>query len=107
MGMPAHAVVARSDGSVFVHLHPMGTVSMASKMAFEMREPGDTIRGKLGARLAEAEMSSMSHAPVTVGEVSFPYAFPKAGDYRVWVQVKLEGQIRTAAFEAQVVDATR
>ena len=107
MGMPAHAVVARSDGSVFVHLHPMGTVSMASKMAFEMREPGDTIRGKLGARLAEAEMSSMSHAPVTVGEVSFPYAFPKAGDYSVWVQVKLEGQIRTAAFDAQVVDGTR
>jgi hypothetical protein len=105
MGMPAHAVVARNDGSVFVHLHPMGTISMASKMAFEMREPGDTIRGKLGARLAEAEMSSMSHAPVTVGEVSFPYAFPKAGDYRVWIQVKLGGKIRTAAFDAHVSDA--
>ena len=104
MGMPAHAVVVRSDGSVFVHLHPMGTVSMASKMAFEMREPGDTIRGKLGARLAEAEMSSMSHAPVTVGEVSFPYAFPKSGRYRIWVQVKLDGKIRTAAFDADVMD---
>ncbi|HEX6573331.1 MAG TPA: hypothetical protein VF042_00050 [Gemmatimonadaceae bacterium] len=107
MGMPAHAVVARRDGSVFVHLHPMGTISMASQMAFEMRQPGDTIRGQLGARLAEAETSSMQHAPVTVGTVSFPYAFPKAGDYRVWVQVKLGGKIRTAAFDAKVGEAKK
>ena len=102
MGMPAHAVVAKDDGSVFVHLHPMGTISMASQMAFAMREPGDTIRGRLGQRLSAAEMSTMQHAPVTVGSVSFPYAFPTAGIYRIWVQVKLKGKVSTAAFDARV-----
>ena len=102
MGMPAHAVVQRDDGSVFVHLHPMGTISMASQMAFEMREPGDSIRGTLGKRLSAAEMSSMQHAAPTVGTVSFPYAFPKAGRYRVWVQTRTAGRVTTAAFDTEV-----
>jgi TRAP-type C4-dicarboxylate transport system substrate-binding protein len=101
MGMPAHAVVQRDDGRVFVHLHPMGTISMASQMAFEMREAGDSIRGTLGKRLS-AEMSSMQHAAPTVGTVSFPYAFPEAGRYRVWVQTKMGGRVTTAAFDAEV-----
>lgn len=102
MGMPAHAVVQRDDASVFVHLHPMGTISMASQMAFEMRQPGDTIRGTLGKRLSAAEMSSMRHAAPTVGSVSFPYAFPKAGRYRIWVQTRIGGRLTTAAFDADV-----
>jgi hypothetical protein len=102
MGMPAHAVVSRDDGSVFVHLHPMGTISMASQMAFAMRQPGDTVLGTLGKRLSAAEMSSMQHAPVTIGTVSFPYAFPKPGNYRLWVQVKLGGKVNSASFDAHV-----
>lgn len=104
MGMAAHAVVQREDGSVFVHLHPMGTISAGSQMALAMRQPGDSIRGTLGKRLAGAETSAMQHAVATVGTVSFPYAFPKPGRYRVWVQVKLGGQITTGAFDADVVD---
>ena len=104
MGMPAHAVVQRDDGAVFVHLHPMGTISMASQMAFEMRKPGDSIRGTLGKRLS-AEMSSMQRAAPTVGTVSFPYAFPAAGRYRVWVQTKMSGRVTTAAFDAEVAAA--
>jgi hypothetical protein len=102
MGMPAHAVVSRDDGSVFVHLHPMGTISMASQMAFTMRQPADSVPGSLARRLSAAEMSAMRDAPVTVGTVSFPYAFPKTGDYRVWVQVKLGGRVNTAAFDVLV-----
>ena len=98
MGMPGHAVVQRADGSVFVHLHPMGTISAASQMAFEMRQSGDTIRGRLGKRVSDAAVSAMSHASVVSGAVSFPYAFPKPGAYRVWVQVKLNGKVVTAAF---------
>ena len=103
MGMAGHAVVQRSDASVFVHLHPMGTVSMASQMAYDMREPGDTITGMLGKRIAE-----MDHAVSQVvarGPVSFPYAFPRPGPYRLWVQVKHNGQIHTAAFDASVADS--
>ena len=106
MGMAGHAVVQRADGSVFVHLHPMGTISMASQMAFVMRNEGDTIRGRLGKRVSEAEMSAISHATVPSSTVSFPYAFPKEGPYRVWVQVKRGGRVLTAAFDAAVSKAT-
>jgi len=102
MGMAGHAVVARRDGSVFVHLHPVGTISMASQMAFSMRQPGDTVRGMLGKRLNSAEMTAMQHAVIDSNVVTFPYAFPKAGDYRIWVQVKHTGQILTAAFDVRV-----
>jgi hypothetical protein len=103
MGMAGHAVVERNDGSVFVHLHPMGTISMASQMAFTMRQPGDTLRGVLGKRISAAESSAMANATVQSNVVSFPYAFPKPGSYRVWVQVRHGGGIETAAFDADVV----
>ena len=102
MGMAAHAVVARDDGSVFVHLHPNGTFSMASQMAFSMRQPGDTVRGSLGRRLSAAETSMLKQAQPTSGEVSFPYAFPKPGNYRVWLQVKHGEKILTASFAAPI-----
>ena len=102
MGMPGHAAVARDDGSVFVHLHPMGTISMASQMAFEMREPGDTVRGRLGKRITAAAMPAMDHVAVPSGVVSFPYAFPRDGEYRIWVQVKQQGRVLTGAFHASV-----
>jgi hypothetical protein len=35
-------------------------------------------------------------------EVSFPYGFPKAGAYRIFVQVKRAGQIETGIFDARV-----
>jgi hypothetical protein len=105
MGMPGHAVVQRSDASVFVHLHPMGTISMASQMAVEMRQPGDSVRGTLGRRLSRAEGMAMPHGEVGSSVVSFPYAFPKGGSYRIWVQVKKDGEILTAAFDFSVADA--
>jgi hypothetical protein len=34
--------------------------------------------------------------------VSFPFGFPRAGDYRIFVQVKRGGRVQTGAFDAQV-----
>jgi hypothetical protein len=37
LGMAGHAVVTRDDGSVFIHLHPVGTYSMAARQSLEKR----------------------------------------------------------------------
>lgn len=98
IGMAGHGVVSRDDGAVFVHLHPSGTISMASQMAFMMRQPGDSIAGRLGQRMKESEaMHPVTSLPEN-GVVSFPYAFPKPGKYHMWVQVKRGGRILTGAF---------
>lgn len=94
LGMSAHAVVARSDGAVFIHLHPMGTISTASQASFLPRGSGSGDTAMAGAM-------SMSRMPEN-GQVTFPYAFPEAGRYRIWVQVKRRGRIQTAAFDADV-----
>ncbi|MGH7537272.1 MAG: hypothetical protein ACREMF_01440 [Gemmatimonadales bacterium] len=105
MGMLSHAVITREDGSVFVHLHPAGTIAMASQLVYAMRQPDDTVRGRLGARITAAGHQALSMTPSPAGAagiVSFPYAFPKPGRYRLWVQVKQQGRILTAAFETDV-----
>ncbi len=107
LGMAAHAVVARDDGGVFIHLHPMGTISLASQEAFNLQQQGDTATGAIGSRIAanDSMMATTMH-PTTSGHVSFPYAFPKPGHYRIWVQVKRGGSVETAAFDARVAAAT-
>jgi hypothetical protein len=105
IGMAGHGVVSRDDGTVFVHLHPSGTISMASQMAFMMRQPGDSVAGRLGRRI---EANEASH-PVTPiprsGVITFPYAFPKPGKYHMWVQVKHSARILTGAFAFEVQPA--
>jgi len=90
MGMLGHAVVRRSDGSVFTHLHPVGTVSMA---AAEL----------LAARGGTAS-PMQSAIPDRIREVAFPYAFPRPGDYRIWVQVRTTkgGGVLTGVFDVRV-----
>ncbi|HEX6252257.1 MAG TPA: hypothetical protein VFZ56_12575 [Gemmatimonadaceae bacterium] len=109
MGMPAHAVVMREDGDVFIHLHPMGTISSASQLTFEMRTPADTAPGMLAQRLTGADSGRMSHAMHEGAQnvLSFPYAFPAAGRYVIWVQVKQDGRVLTAAFTADVQEGQR
>jgi hypothetical protein len=104
LGMAGHAVVVREDASVFVHLHPMGSMSMATLQAFELRNRGDTTAdGRL--RDPHAGMKGMDEKgkePEIEGRFSFPFAFPKTGRYRMWVQVKKQGRIHTADFEVNV-----
>lgn len=104
LGMAAHAVVLSSDDSVFIHLHPMGTVSTAAQAAFAARDRGDTLGNghfKLGA--IDDTMSAM-HGMATSfdGKLAFPYEFPKPGRYRIWVQVKPDKHVLTGAFDIDV-----
>jgi hypothetical protein len=96
MGMAGHAEFVRSDFSVFAHVHPAGSVSMA---AFEMAQAGLPGASSASSGMSMAmTMPSESLPPV----VSFPYGFPSAGTYRIFVQIKHNGQIETAAFDARV-----
>jgi hypothetical protein len=110
MGMAGHLVLTRDDGTVFVHLHPAGTISFAARETFELRQPGDTIPGVLAKRLADREgHGSPSHQAMesTGGVVSFPYSFPRPGNYRLWVQVKRHHKILTGVFDVAVQEAAR
>jgi hypothetical protein len=98
MGMAGHAVVLRSDDSVFVHLHPMGTVATSAQVAFAARDRGDT---SVTGRLNLAPDDTMTMTMPMDGHLSFPYEFPKPGRYRIWVQFKPASQTRalTGAFD--------
>lgn len=104
MGMAAHAVVMRDDRSVFIHLHPSGTVPTAAKRSFDLRTAADSVAGTLSPRVTAMDAAlAAEHATMTIGNVvSFPYAFPSAGKYRIWVQVKRAGRVVTGAFDAEV-----
>ena len=84
MGMAAHVIVASHDHNVFAHLHPSGSVSMAALQKFS------------------ATPDHSAHGGSVEGHVEVPYAFPQAGRYRMWVQVKRGGQVRTGAFDLAV-----
>jgi hypothetical protein len=126
LGMSGHAAVLRSDGSVYIHLHPIGTYSMAAENSLSGRiadtsrifkypnaarfsDSIDTYVANLKA-LPEAEknallaagMPGMNHVMKINNMVEFPYAFPRAGHYRIWVQVQRNGRVLTGVFDTEV-----
>ncbi|HYG19213.1 MAG TPA: hypothetical protein VD816_09795 [Ohtaekwangia sp.] len=130
LGMMGHAVVMKDDGSVYIHLHPVGSYSTSSQqtMITRIEETGRVDMSKFSNprlfydsiehyvqsldAMTEAErntilMASMvhdttdpEHAEHT--EVSFPYSFPSPGNYRIWIQMKRDGKILNSAFDAVV-----
>ncbi len=92
MGMLGHAVLRRSDGAVFTHLHPSGTISMAAAEMLARRDG------------TSAPMAAPTNA--VAREVEFPYAFPRAGDYRMWVQVRTGGRVLTGVFDVRVAGSS-
>jgi hypothetical protein len=91
MGMAAHAEIIRNDLSVFAHIHPTGSVPMASMMMASADTSGPW-------SMADMKMPTEKIAP----ELSMPYGFPKPGQYRIFVQFKRAGRIETASFDARV-----
>ncbi len=75
MGVAGHAEFVSSDMSVFAHVHPAGSISMA---ALELTQ------GEGGMGRMPMPMQSGPLPP----QVSFPYGFPKSGKYRIFVQVR-------------------
>jgi hypothetical protein len=82
MGMAGHAAFVRSDGAVFAHIHPSGTVAMPA--------------------LALADPARGMNMDAPPSEVSFPYGFPGPGRYRIIIQLKRAGTVETGLFDALV-----
>ncbi|MEZ5351706.1 MAG: hypothetical protein R2762_03655 [Bryobacteraceae bacterium] len=87
MGMPGHAVFLKKDRSVYAHVHPTGSAPMAA-LALTEEARNDPHSAHWMAPLGDT--------------VSFPYAFPSPGAYRVYAQIKRKGQVETATFDIDV-----
>jgi len=99
MGMAAHAEVVSSDLGVFAHIHPAGSVSMAALNLAQAGLVAASAEGRTGAAMPMDMTGSSASLPP---EFSFPYGFPRPGNYRIFVQVKRAGQVETGAFDVRV-----
>ena len=98
MGMAGHAEFVSSDMSVFAHIHPAGSASMAAlELANGGRSDGTAMIASVGPGMTMPKDTS-SMPP----EVGFPYGFPKTGEYRIFVQIKRAGQVETGVFDVHV-----
>ena len=93
MEMAAHVAIVRSDFRVFAHLHPSGSISMASLELVSPHQNGSS---------NEMPGMIMPTTPISP-EISIPYGFPEAGLYRLFLQIRHRRVIETATFDAKVI----
>jgi hypothetical protein len=98
MGMAGHAEFVSKDMSIFAHVHPAGSVSMAAMELARTAHTGEAGELQVGGMAMDMPMPGTS----VPAEVSFPYGFPRAGDYRIFVQIKRGGVVETGVFDARV-----
>jgi hypothetical protein len=95
MGMAGHAAFVKTDGTVFAHTHPEGSAAMAALTlangGHEMNHDGMNMDMPM----------KMASDPIS-NTVEFPYGFPSAGRYRIFVQMKHGSTIETGTFDASV-----
>jgi hypothetical protein len=96
MGMAGHAEFVRSDLSTFAHVHRAGSVSMAAVGLAQA-----SLLGSLTQEQNTVQPAMAMPVPMP-SEVSFPYGFPRPGQYRIFVQIKRAGRIETGVFDARV-----
>ena len=114
MGMAGHAAFVKTDGTVFAHTHPEGSAAMAALMLANGGEGGSATAhdgmsmdipmemGQHGDPSMDMPMEMGQHGDPISSTVEFPYGFPSAGRYRIFVQMKHGKTIETGAFDAVV-----
>ncbi len=88
LGMAGHAAFVKTDFSTFAHTHPEGSAPMQSMEVANGGAPMEAMGADTGKPL-----------PATV---EFPYGFPVAGRYRIFVQMKHGTTVESGAFDAEV-----
>jgi hypothetical protein len=94
LGMAGHAAFVKTDWSAFAHTHPEGSAPMQSMMVANGDTGADPMPGHSMAGMA----GPMTLLPI----VEFPYGFPSAGKYRIFVQMKHGATVETGVFDAEV-----
>ena len=90
MGMAGHAAFVATDGSVFAHVHPSGSVPMAAL--------------GLAQGPANPHAEHMAMAAGLPAEVSFPYGFPEARHVPHLRADEAGRRVLTGAFTTKVED---
>ena len=93
LGMAGHAAFVKDDGTTFAHTHPDGSAAMAAVMLAD---------ASTNAAAGMGGMDMGGEAEAVSPSVEFPYGFPSAGRYRVFVQMKHGGVVETGVFDAEV-----
>lgn len=96
LGMAGHAAFVKTDGTAFAHTHPDGSAAMPAVML--ANESSGLAMGGMSGMSGAMEMPA---EPVS-STVSFPYGFPAAGAYRVFIQMKHGNSVETGVFDAKV-----
>jgi hypothetical protein len=105
MGMTGHAAFVKTDGSVFAHIHPAGSSSMAAMMMAQaqnqLQSPPSSASNSGIPKMPGMDMPQSTQPNV----VSFPYGFPSYGTYRIFIQMKHGDTVETGVFDAEVSQA--
>jgi hypothetical protein len=101
MGMAGHAAFVKTDGTVFAHTHPEGSAAMAALMLANSNNGSNAI-ADANMNMYGMPMKMSQHSDPISSTVEFPYGFPSAGRYRIFIQMKHGTTIETGAFDALV-----
>ena len=100
--MGGHGAILKDDHSVFIHIHPIGTISMASQ---ELYNQNNEIENSGVCYFGNADDSLKSYFKNKNSFVTFPpISLDKSGEYIMWVQAKSEGEIITQKFDFIIID---
>lgn len=101
LGMPGHAAFVKTDGSAFAHTHPDGSAAMPA-VVLANESSGSSMNSMAGMDgMNESSTMNLSGEP-PFSTVSFPYGFPFAGTYRIFIQMKHGAIVETGVFDAIV-----
>ena len=97
LGMAGHAAFVKTDGTAFAHTHPDGSAAMPAMMlANTGMSDMATPMADVSAAKPESRVEPLD--PI----VEFPYGFPSAGRYRIFIQMKHGTTVETGVFDAEV-----